>query len=74
MGDLQGVLEILRDERDPERIARHQDDGAHLAGRDPDVELAAADADAALVDDAHGWDSNWWSLGVAGRRTRDRVA
>ena len=52
MGDLASVLEIAGHERHAERVTGHQGDGADLAGRDPDVELAAAHADGTLVDDA----------------------
>src|SRR4030095_2573352 len=45
-------LEILGDERDAERVAGHERDGADLPGGDPDVELADALAGAALVADA----------------------
>jgi hypothetical protein len=57
VGDLARVLEILRDEWDAKRVARHQGDSADFARRDPDVELPPAQADATLVDDAHA-DSN----------------
>ena len=53
VGDLACVLEMLRDERHPERVAGQERDGAHLAGRDVDVELPRADPGAALVDDGH---------------------
>ena len=45
------VLEELGDERDPERVAGEERDGADLARRDADMELAYADADRVLVDE-----------------------
>ena len=62
VGDLAHVGEVLGDERDPERIAGQQRDGADLARRDADVELPDVATDGVLVEDrvAHGQD--WPSL------------
>ena len=53
VGDVAGVGEVLRHERDAERVAGQERDRADLARGDVDVELANALAGATLVDDAH---------------------
>jgi hypothetical protein len=51
VGYIPNIGQVLGDERYPKRVAGQQDDGAHLSGRNTDMELPDVAADCVLVED-----------------------